>query len=278
MNKVLVELRQSAEIVEWSKAEALDLIAEFSGWWGRHKFSLRYCTPTSLDSPANVMKCTIQKTVRALSEVFLHLPKDDEDEGVEQLRNLLVELAEYNIPAKGLEAAILSKETRSRRKLFKKVMEALPHSDSDIVHDALLAANILAWKLAKEDSRDEFGPIAAMLVQGIQWRHRPALISKLVTVADLVKKQRWFLLLVDIGDLLAGLEQIVEETSSGVKGNDEDGVITIRAEAASLAFALFEYYQDSELGEPKAIQRWQEVCSNPNEFSEVKNSWPSIGD
>ena len=54
-------------------------------------------------------------------------------------------------------------------------------------------------------------------------------------------------------------------------------MIPIRAAAASLAFSLFKYYQQSGLEEPEVIQRWRELCSDPDEFSEVKNSWLFAG-
>ena len=44
-----------------------------------------------------------------------------------------------------------------------------------------------------------------------------------------------------------------------------------------LAFSLFKYYQRSALDEPEVIQRWRELCSDPDEFSEVKNSWLFAG-
>ena len=77
--------------------------------------------------------------------------------------------------------------------------------------------------------------------------------------------------------LLVGLSELADETSTGVKGNDQDGIIPIRAAAASLAFSLFKYYRQSGLDEPEAIQRWRELCSDPDEFSEVKNSWIFAG-
>lgn len=82
----------------------------------------------------------------------------------------------------------------------------------------------------------------------------------------------WFLSTEALSGLLAGLAEIAEETSGGIKSNDQDGVIAIRAAAASLAFSLFEYHQQSELDEPDAIRRWRELCSDPDEFSEVRNS------
>ena len=62
-----------------------------------------------------------------------------------------------------------------------------------------------------------------------------------------------------------------------MKGNDVDGVIVIRSSAASLAFALFGHYEASGLELPEAIQRWRELCSAPDEFSEVRNAWTDAG-
>ena len=274
---VLNQLGKSAREVQWSRPEALELFRKLSRWWNTHKNQLHHHVLTPFGSPSEGIQHTIRAIVIALSEVFLHLPPDNNDERIRPVRELLTELAEHNIPAKMLDAAILSKVTEVRKELLEQVAEALLHNDREIVVDALLAARVLARKLAKEESLGEFAPVATVLVQGVQWRHRPALAYRLGIVADLIEKQQWFLSLVDVADLLAGLEQIAEETSSGIKGNDEGGLITIRAEAAYLAFTLSEYYKKSGLDEPKAIQRWREVCSDPNEFSDVKNSWPVVG-
>ena len=78
--------------------------------------------------------------------------------------------------------------------------------------------------------------------------------------------------------MLDGLEQIAEETSSGVKGNDIDGVIAIRAAAATLAFALLQRYEELGSKLPEAIQRWRDLRAMPNEFAEVRNAWEETAD
>ena len=117
-----------------------------------------------------------------------------------------------------------------------------------------------------------------MLVEGVQWRHRPALVQRLQVVADLVEKQLWFLSTEELSGLLAGLAEIAEETSTGVRGNDQDGVIPIRAAAASLAYSLREYHRQSGSDEPETIQRWRKLCNDPDEFAEVKKAWLIDGD
>ena len=278
LDDVLDELFNSAGVVKWSKAEAFELVAELSGWWNKKKYRLHQHMPTPFGSPADNTKRTTGKVVGALSAVFSHLPADkDGEEGVEPLREFLADLGAYDVPARRLEAAILRMVPGVRERVPEQVVAAMLDNDRDVVVDALFAARVLARALAEEETRGEFAPIATMLIQGIQWRHRPALADRLRVVADLVKNRPWFLSTEALTGLLAGLAQIAEETSSGVRGNDQDGVITIRASAASLAFALFGYYQEAGSDLPEAIRRWRELCSHPDEFSEVKNSWVVAG-
>ncbi len=278
LDDVLEQLRNSAGVVKWSKAEAFELVAELSGWWNKNKRWLHQHIPGPFGPPADNTKRTTSKVVYALSAIFSHLPADkDGEEGVEPLREFLADLGEHDIPARRLEAAILRMVPGVREQVLEQVAAAMLDNDYDVVVDALLAARVLARALAEEETRGEFAPIATMLIQGVQWRHRPALAARLRVVTDLIKSQPWILSTEALAGLLAGLGQIAEETSSGVRGNDQDGVITIRASAASLAVALFGYYQESGSDLPEAIRRWRELCSDPDEFSEVKNSWIVAG-
>lgn len=270
LKSTLDKLYQSAGVAQWTNTEAVELVKVLLRWWNEHENTLRQRTLMPFERrPVD----TVRQAICTLSEVFSYLPTDSNDEGFKLLQEFREKLALQQIPAKVLDAVTLSEVHQSREKVLDEVTKALLDNDKDIVLDALWAVAILARQFAEEESPLEFAPVAATLVQGIQWRHRPELISRLRIVGDLVENQRWFLSLVDLTDLLAGLEQIAEETSRGIKGNDEDGVITIRAAAASLAFELFKYYRESGSSEPEVIQRWRKLCSDPNEFSEVKNSW-----
>ena len=271
VNEVLNEIRNSVGLVEWYRAEALEVVTKLLRWWNRYKPQLKLRMPLS---PARNMKRTAWNAVIALSAVFSQLLADNHrDASVDELLEFLADLAENNIPTMELEAATLTVVPDFRSQVTERVAAAMFDKDRDVVVDALRAAGILVRRSAQEETRCDLAQMTTMLVQGVHWRHRPALAARLSVIADLVKNQPWFLSQETLAALLAGLIEIAEESSSGVKGNDQDGVIVIRASAASLAFALFEYYQESGSGEPEAIGRWREICSDSDEFSEVRNSW-----
>ena len=278
LDDVLDELWNSGSNVTWSKTDAFELVAQFSGWWTRNKHLLLYRTPMPFGSPADNTKRTVARMIRALSAVFFHLPVDqDADMELDTLGEFIADLVRRNIPAKALEAATLSILPESRKRVLSQVAAAMSSSDHDVVTDAVVAAGVLARALTEQNARDDFAAIGAILVVGVQWRHRPALVQRLQVLADLVEKQPWFLSTEGLSGLLAGLSELAEETATGVRGNDQDGVIPIRAAAAALAFSLFKYCQQSGLDEPEAIRRWRKLCSDPDEFSEVKNSWLVAG-
>ncbi len=275
---VLDELRNSAGVVEWSLAEALEFVAALSGWWTGKKHWLHHKMPMPFGAPADNLKRTISKAVSALSSVISHLSgNQNQQEEVEPLREFLANLKANDIPARRLEAAALGMVDERREDVIDRVTAAMFDGDQEVVIDALLAARVLTRAFSAEETRGQFAPVGIMLVQGVRWRHRPALSDRLRVVADLVENRPWFLSGEALTDLLAGLEEIAEETTNGVRGNDQDGVIAIRAAAASLAFALFEYCRESGSDELEPLRRWRELCSHPDEFLEVKNSWRDSG-
>ncbi|MXY66224.1 MAG: hypothetical protein F4Y85_13540 [Gammaproteobacteria bacterium] len=261
LDDVLDGLLNSASYVNWSKTDALEWVAKLSRCWNGHNTGR-----------------TAGKAIRALSAIFARLPAGQfTNMEVDTLREFLSDTESHNIPARALEAATMSRISENRKQVLDGVTAAMLSRKHDVVADALFAAGVLARILSEQNMHEDFGMVGAMLVEGVQWRHRPALVQRLQAVEDLVEKQSWFLSADLLSGLLAGLSELAEETATGVKGNDRDGVIPLRAAAASLAFSLFKHYQQSGLKEPDAIRRWRELCSNPDEFSEVKNSWLEAG-
>lgn len=274
LGDVLDELRHSAGVVDWSWSEAIELQAMIRAWWDDNKYRLSWDMPAPFGSPADEFKQTTWKAVSALSAVFAPRPTDgDRRQQGDAPRDFIADLAAQGIAVTRLEVAMLDKATDGRAQLIDRVAAQLVDSTKDQVVDALVAARLLAVAAAGRESQSEFAQVGTMLAQGVEWRHRPGLVDRFRLVAALVSNHPWFLSAAVERGLLRGLEQIADETSHGVKGNDEDEVILIRASAASLAFELFLYYGKLEKDEPETVRRWRAICSDHKEFAEVKNAW-----
>ena len=275
LDKVLDDLGNSAGLVKWSRADASEMVATLSRWWNGNKHWLNHRRRRLFGAPAENTKRTAGKVVQALAAVLTCLPENDDEEEIDSLREFLGNLGAHDIPTKTLKVAASNVLAEDAELVLEHLAGAMLDKDHDVVGDALVAARELTRKWVDDEMRERFATVKKLLVQGIQWRYRVALPQRLRIVAGLVSNQPGTFSAEDYAGLLAGLGQVAEETESGIRGNDKDGIISIRASAASLAFALFGKFQASRSEQPDTIRRWQEICGDPDEFSEVRNSWMS---
>lgn len=270
LNEGMYELRASVGTVNWSEGEVVELFGELMKWWEENKNRLLSQNKISFELIDETIEYTASNIIHTLSMLISHLSERNE---IDSLNAFINDLSSHGIPKLELEAATLPIMSGSEKQVVEKISAAMLHHDDDTVRDSLSAIRILALAWSEEKLRNKFTPLATMLIEGIQWRHRPGLKYRLRIVADLIENQPWFLSTETLNGLLSGLGEILKETESGVSGNDRDGVIGIRASGASLAFALSKHHLISQVDMPETIRRWREVCSNPNEFAEVRNSW-----
>lgn len=274
---ILDELRQSAGVVGWSVPEAFELLGEFRAWWDEHKPRLHWELPMPFGSPAEVTKQTIRRMVSALAAVLVEGTFLEDRGSKDALRDFISDLTAHEIPVLRLELAGLTIGGDGRKQLIERIAAGMSDNVDDNVVDALLAARFLATLATDEEWRRDFGQVGTKLVQGVEWRHRPALVDRLRVAAGLVRDHRWFISPLTETSLLRGLACIEGEGSDRVSGNDGDGVILTRASAASLAFELSRHYRKLEKNEPETVRRWQAICRDANEFAEVRNAWPTVG-
>ena len=269
----LRELGYSADLVDWSAEEAFAILDQLSGWWTANKHRLHHHFPTPFGSDARITRRKVTHLVNALSALFSHAtPTDESADGPGKLRAFISDLREHGVPATRLEATTAGILGTHREEPLRHASAALLDNNPDIVADALEAVRHLATT-SPHDASHEFDSVASKLVQGVEWRHRPVLAERLRVVAELVDEPAWLLTEEGEAALLDGIRQIALETAGGVKGNDEDGVIAIRAGAASLALALHRRREALDLEVSEVTQQWRELCASSDEFAEVRNAW-----
>lgn len=269
----LRELAHGADLVEWSAEEAFDILDELSRWWTANKHRLHHRVRTPFGSDARITRRTATHMVNALSALFSRAtPTDECANDLGKLRTLVSDLRDHGVPATRLEATAARILGTHREEPLRHASAALLDNNPDNVADALEAVRHLASQ-SPDEARQEFDSAVSKLVQGVEWRHRPALADRLRVVAGLVAEVAWFLTEEREAALIDGIRQIGHETAGGVKGNDEDGAIAIRAGAASLALALHQRRQELGLDVSDVTQQWRERCASSDEFAEVRNAW-----
>ena len=279
LDHVLEELRLSTRWLDWSMGEAFEILGQLRAWWTDNKSRLHMRMPAPLGSISDEAKFTTWRIVSALSEVMAQLSTDQDSKREDALHDFLSDLGAHGIPTLRFEVATAlgGDVGDGRGQLIERIAAGMLGSEHDDVLDALIAARLLAISVTGQSSQSDFANVGTMLVRGVEWRHRPALLDRLRLVAEMVRKHRWFLSSERETSLLRGLEYLVDESAAPIRGNDGDDVILTRALAAALAFELFRHYQKLEKEVPETIRRWEAICSDTNEFAEVKTAWMSVG-
>ena len=277
LNDVLEELSSATRVLSWSMEEVLDLLGQFRAWWQDNKHRLNQRMQTPFGSIADEARRTTWRIVDALSEVIAQQSAELGNELEASLSDFLSDLGAHEIPTMRLEVATLTEAGDGREQLINRVAAAMLEVEHHDVLDALIAARMIANAVAEQESQDGFAQVGTMMVRGVEWRHRPALPDRLGVIAGMVREHSWFLSSEREVGLLRGLEYLADESATPVKGNDGDGVISVRASAASLAFEMFKHYRKLEKEQPETIRRWQSICCDPNEFAEMKNAWMEAG-
>lgn len=259
-------LRDSRNYIRWTKDEVLELVPKLKSYFA-----------TIQDIPPFFENVVLieRRGVQAISELFDSLPQGNFTEGE---KNVLIDLFEYlkqeNIPSLGVKAATVEiLKEQEKQNFIQEVLVAIQNKNVEVNIDAMYAVRLLAKKWNDCKSSTNFTIIGKRLVEGVKWRFQPALIFRLSVVRSLVEENHWFLTSEVIADICSGIKEIAEETKCGIKGNDDEGIILIRVEAAKLAFTLSKYHFESNIDNSEVINRWKAICEDPNEFSEVKNAW-----
>ncbi len=269
----LEELRHSANMIDWSTSEALDVFAELAPWWEKNKYRLHNRLPTPFGSETKIVRGTAHQLVNALSALFSGMTRSDtSSDHLEALRAFVSDLGRHDVPSARLGVAVVGILGADREAPLRQAATALSDSKPDHVEDALEVVRLSAGTDATDHELDN---IADRLVEGVRWRHRPGLGQRLRVAAELVDAAAWFLTEEREAALLEGIRQIADETASGVKGNDEDGVIEIRAGAASLALALYRRREAQGMDLSDVTRQWRDLCASSEEFAEVRNAWPT---
>lgn len=262
--------------IEWSAQEAVMLLIGIIGWWNAGKDHLREpAAQSAFSGIAGEFRARYTLLVRIVAEVVApRLSKDLDPENKTKLKRLLDELDEYRICSTPARAASLHIFPAREFQILSGINSAIIQDAVEQVVPTLEAIQILVG--SDSANREALAPVLVGGVgQQIKWRREHWLVSAMHVLTNLVFDWPDRLPPEIIADALLGLDNLCRESDPRFPqpSIDVPTQLSWRKAAARLAYRLFERYENTEVEIPPSLLAWREICSNPEEFADVRNEW-----
>jgi len=261
--------------IDWSEKEVIDIFDRLLEWWDVDKEFIKKDNDTHLfGSVGDEFKKRFGNLSRILKHVVI--PRLSPQTSIkEKLSRLLKELFEYDVPCVATYAASLYIFPEQRQVIFDKIDTAILSKQEEKIRDGYDA--IYQIFILRNTNKIEDIPttICAYIASPIKWRCFPNLINAMNSAIRILNSFSETITDELINNIILGLGCLIEETSlqNQQSAIDIAKLLDIRACAASLACALYKYYLKKNSPIPETLQKWRSVCSDINEFSDIRNQW-----
>jgi DNA-binding transcriptional MerR regulator len=261
--------------IDWSEQEAIDIFYRLLEWWDSDKEFIKK------DSNAHFFGSIGDEFKKRFANLSLILERlviprlSPQTAIIKELIRLLKELSEYGVPCVAAYAASICVLPEQQQDVFDKIEEAILSKQEEIIGDgynAIYQIFILqhTGKMA-EIHRD----IWSFIASPIHWRCLPNLANSIKLGIRVLNDFPDAITNELLDNITLGLEYLIEETSLRNQQATIDIAkrLDIRASAALLACTLYKYYLKKNLPIPEPLEKWKSICSDIDEFSDIRNQW-----
>jgi hypothetical protein len=262
--------------IDWSEAEAEELLFRMLEWWDLDKdYLIKYKSKRGNDEFVQRFKNI------NLILTFVIIPRLSTQTDVtikEQLLRLLEELNYYGIPSLSAASVSIIVFPEKAYEIYNELEKSVISLNEDNIRDAYRGIFQLL-SLYKLDKIKELPmTIWNYIISPIRWRNSRGLLPAIDISYDIVEKIPELLPQDFLQEVLIGLDYLIDETGLDCKTFliDFDERLECRMHAASLAYKLYNYCIERHLAIPEVILKWKEVCSSSEEFSEIQNQWVEV--
>jgi len=268
----LLDTNQSdMRFINWTEPELLQLLDKIITWWDSDKAHLSKADHPFV-SERDEFHARFSNIPTLLSHVlFPRLSADIPEPTKENIRRLLLELSNHDIPCLRSRVAAMTMLPDSNTDITQEVSIALSSSQVDSANDACVA--FTTWRILASQDKIPQPPreIIDAVSDIIYLRHLPALRYALHELQTLINHD----LLDDVSSkILVGLEHLKTDTSLDNENTniDLESRPEYRRLAAALSYALYSYCQRHNLEIPSVTDQWQQIAKN-DPLPEVRNAW-----
>ena len=199
---------------------------------------------------------------------------DPENKDREELLRLIKEFRDYRLPTLRLKAACLRIYPDSSDQVFDRIENGLASGADKTVIDSLGAVlTMVTDYFDDEQSSPALQHLVDLLGQMVFLRRNTVLPVTIKVVKEIVKVCPSLISGRFEKSVLKGLENIADDADMDSRNRDLSEALSIRENAAGLAYELFRFYSDRQKTIPDTIKKWQAVCRSDAEFAEIRNQW-----
>ena len=262
--------------VKWTSDDASSLFRKLLIWWQTDSHFLKELGDhDSFNERRKELRSKFSKAARALaSGVIPFLSGELFQQDGEKLKALTREMGELTVPVAELKGAYLIRTGVADEYIADIVSDVLSNDEILAITGVFALTTLLDPKRNANIAKFDQEALLSPLVGAIKWRSAMILPWALANyrVASEYTTSAWK---AGINDVLFGLERLLEESSLSNQNSliPTSDRLHVRQYAASLAFRLYLYFQEQGLQIPPGIEGWKRVCTDLNEFAEIRNQW-----
>ena len=263
--------------IEWSDEEIKSIFRRIIACWDNEKGKLTREDSMSLrfGSFGFHTRPKLETLVRVLALVIApNFDLDPENKDREELLRLIKEFRDYRLPTLRLEVACLHIYPDSSDQVFDRIENGLASATEKTAADSL--GTVLAMVRDYSDdgqSSSALQQLVDLLGHMVFLRRNTVLPVTIKVVKEIVKVRPSLISGRFEKSVLKGLNNIADDTDMDSKNHDFLKALSIRENAAGLAYELFGFYSGRQKNVPDAIKKWQAICRSDAEFSEIRNQW-----
>ena len=265
------------ERIEWSDEEIKSIFQKAVKCWDGEKSKLSI--EDSMSARFGPVGFHTRPKFEALVEVlvFVIAPNfniDPENKDREELLRLIREFRDYRLPMLRLKAACLRIYPDSSDEVFDCIENGLASGTEKTVADSLGAVLTMVTDYSDDGrSSPALQHLVDFLGQMVFLRRNTVLPVTIKVVKEIVKVRPSLISGRFEKSVLKGLENIADDTDMDSKNRDFLKALSIRENAAGLAYELFRFYSGRQKTVPDTIKKWQALCRSDAEFAEIRNQW-----
>ncbi|MDC5842187.1 SIR2 family protein [Vibrio europaeus] len=261
------EIAGASHFIQWTNEEAYEIASKLVRWWHREKSLLDSHRNERVQDEINSRFIKINLVFREISS-YLSLESDD---NLKPILEMVEEMEDKGLPVFSIKAALSHDVKNWHASLLDSFSESYVDTKKNFIIDAVEGLYCL---LGRDNESETVDNCLNIVQNTLLLRDSKRLLQSLFIAHTIVNNHsQRFTGSFEKATMFA-LDKVRDETLNLEHVSDFNEQLVLRENAARLAFTIYNFYERTDVKVPKSLKLWKAVCKRPEEFVEIRNSWP----